>query len=83
MQLREELERAALETRELRRELYDALNAIPDPYLRGLLESKYLSGASNRELMEQYHLSERTLRRHLGQAVHCLEKYSKFFSENA
>ena len=51
--------------------------------LRGLLESKYLSGASNRELMEQYHLSERTLRRHLGQAVHCLEKYSKFFSENA
>ena len=82
MQRREELERAALETRELRRKLYDALNAIPDPYLRGLLESKYLSGASNRELMEQYHLSERTLRRHLGQAVHCLEKYSKFFSEN-
>lgn len=83
MQLREELERAALETRELRRELYDALNAIPDPYLRGLLESKYLSGASNRELMEQYHLSERTLRRHLGQAVRCLEKCSKFFGENA
>ena len=83
LELREELERAALETRELRRELQEALTQMPDGDLRGLLEERYLVGRSKRELMERYCLSERSLRRRLGQAVRCLEQCSKFFSEKS
>lgn len=83
LELREELERAALETRELRRELQEALTQMPDGDLRGLLEERYLVGRSKRELMERYCLSERSLRRRLGQAVRCLEQCSKYFSEKS
>lgn len=83
LELREELERAALETRELRRELQEALAQMPDGDLRGLLEERYLVGRSKRELMEHYYLSERSLRRRLGQAVRCLEQCSKYFSEKS
>ena len=47
LELRDELERAALETRELRRELQEALAQMPDGDLRGLLEERYLVGRSN------------------------------------
>lgn len=83
LELREELEHAALETRELRRELQEALAQMPDGDLRGLLEERYLVGRSKRELMEHYYLSERSLRRRLGQAVRCLEQCSKYFSEKS
>ena len=83
LELREELERAALETRELRRELQEALAQMPDGDLRGLLEERYLVGRSKRDLMERYCLSERSLRRRLGQAVRCLEQCSKYFSESS
>lgn len=83
LELREELERAALETRELRRELQESLARMPDGDLRGLLEERYLVGRSKRELMERYCLSERSLRRRLGQAVRCLEQCSKYFSEKS
>lgn len=83
LELRDELERAALETRELRRELQEALAQMPDGDLRGLLEERYLVGRSKRELMDKYLLSERSLRRRLGQAVRCLEQCSTFFSEKS
>lgn len=83
LELREELERAALETRELRRELQESLARMPDGDLRGLLEERYLVGRSKRELMERYCLSERSLRRRLGQAVRCLEQCSIYFSEKS
>ena len=81
LELRDELERAALETRELRRQLQEALAQMPDGDLRGLLEERYLVGRSKRELMDKYLLSERSLRRRLGQDVRCLEQCSTFFSE--
>ena len=83
LELREELEHAALETRELRRQLQEALAQMPDGDLRGLLEERYLVGRSKRELMDKYLLSERSLRRRLGQAVRCLGQCSTFFSEKS
>ncbi|WP_242969445.1 DUF1492 domain-containing protein [Anaeromassilibacillus sp. An200] len=79
LELREELERAALETRELRRELQKALAQMPDGDLRGLLEDRYLVGRSKRELMEHYCLSERSYYRRLTQAARCLDRCSTFF----
>ena len=79
LELREELERAALETRELRRELQEALAQMPDGDLRGLLEERYLVGRSKRDLMERYCLSERSYYRRLTQAARCLDQCSTFF----
>lgn len=79
LELREELERAALETRELRRELQEALAQMPDGDLRGLLEERYLVGRSKRDLMERYCLSERSYYRRLTQAARCLDRCSTFF----
>lgn len=80
IQLRQECEQLAVTVRDLRQELDSALSQMPDDVLRDLLEMRYVSGVSRRDLRDKTGYSERHLRRLMTQALQELDRCSAFFS---
>ena len=81
LQLRDECEQLAVKANVLRLRLTTALDQLPDPVQRELLEVYYLSGISTRGLAARNGWSERYTRRMLAAAVNQLSDSSKFFHD--
>ncbi|MCI1965872.1 MAG: hypothetical protein LKJ17_07050 [Oscillospiraceae bacterium] len=80
IQLRQECETLAVSARESRQKLAEALSLMEDDQLRALLESKYIDGQGNRELMKKLNYSERHISRLITRAIWELDRCSTFFS---
>ena len=80
IQLRQECEKLAVETRGRRQKMDEAFALMRTDRFRMILEYKYIEGMGDKELCKKMNFTDRHIRRLLTQAIRELDRSSEFFS---